>query len=244
MKIKLSLIFIFALIAQISFAQNKAINPTGKIAQFMAPQDTTKFVRLLGNQIIFGTKQFDTLIASSDVTINSLRVGRGKNNLSNIILGDNYNLSQTTGTQNVSIGLNSMTNNTTGTNNLALGSNTLYSNTTGNQNVAVGAGALQLNSTGTGNVGIGYYSLYSNTGSYNVAIGNLGQFSKASGNYNISIGNNQEVGSGSGYTANNTLNIGGAIFGTGLTGNWGSPAGKIGIGKNNPSSTLDVNKYQ
>ncbi|WP_435522262.1 hypothetical protein [Chryseobacterium indoltheticum] len=58
------------------------------------------------------------------------------------------------------------------------------------------------------------------------------------GNENIVIGLNQNLASN---TASNQLNIGGAIFGTGLTGTQAAPAGNIGIGTTNPTARLEVN---
>ena len=109
---------------------------------------------------------------SSDMVVNGITVGLGGGSLQS----------------NVSVGYNALMDNTTGANNVAIGFETLPANTTGGSNIAVGSMALQVN-TATGNVAVGSYAYSAGTsGSYNVVVGNAAMQS-SSGNYNISNGN-------------------------------------------------------
>jgi len=89
--------------------------------------------------------------------------------VSNLALGVNALLSNTSGSINVALGFNALTNNTTGAYNTAVGSNALGDNVSGNFNVAIGEQALAAN-TGSSNVGLGTGALDANTS----GIGNIG----------------------------------------------------------------------
>ena len=89
---------------------------------------------------------------------------------------------------------------------------------------------------GSENTAIGYYTLSGvGTGSYNTALGAGAGTSIDDGSYNILIGYDAET---SGSSANNELNIGDAIYSTGLRGS----TAKVGIGNGvqAPNSTLEV----
>ncbi|WP_295233128.1 hypothetical protein [uncultured Chryseobacterium sp.] len=118
---------------------------------------------------------------------------------------------------------------------LNLGGNS-YKTTT--ENTAFGDRALAKNS-GNRNTAFGASTLSGNTtGSENTAIGRFAGANITTGSKNIVIGTNQTVASASG---SNQLNIGGALFGTGLTGDAAAPAGNIGIGTAAPASKLEIN---
>ncbi len=89
-------------------------------------------------------------------------------------------------------------------------------------NTAFGVGALSAVTTGANNTALGVNALSTNT----------------IGGNNIAVGYNQNAVSA---TASNQLNIGGAIFGTGLTGTASAPAGNIGINTTTPGNSLEVN---
>jgi hypothetical protein len=73
----------------------------------------------------------------------------------------------------------------------------------------------------------------------NTALGFLaGGNGLTGGNNNIAIGANTDL---SPYGESNQMNIGNAIFGTGMNGSRTAPAGNIGIGTSTPTSTLEVN---
>ena len=79
---------------------------------------------------------------------------------------------------------------------------------------------------------------YTVAGSNNVALGYNAGIRVKQGDNNIIIGSNQkELYSN---TGSNQLNIGGAIFGTGMKGTATAPAGNIGIKTAAPVSTLEV----
>lgn len=135
----------------------------------------------------------------------------------------------TTGGNNTSIGWRSLHENSSGADNTGLGVDAGYQNLTGSRNVFVGSGA----GTGAGsssnsnNTGLGYRALFGvSTGGQNIAIGDSAAYSLTTGQRNIVIGENLTT---SGATVSNELNIGGLIFGTGLTGTGTSSAGSMGI---------------
>jgi hypothetical protein len=128
--------------------------------------------------------------------------------------------------------------------------------TSGEANTVIGESALRFNQTGWGNVAIGWRCLFGasgqsnqhntavgyaagnamTTGSYNVLLGWTAGDAITSGSYNIVIG----IGDAQSATASNQLNIGNAIWGTGLTGTGTTDAGLIGIGTNAPATKLHV----
>jgi hypothetical protein len=74
------------------------------------------------------------------------------------------------------------------TNNIAIGRNALCVNSGGTNNVAVGISALRLSTDGVSNIAIGYYSLASNCGNQNIAIGQSPLRNNGLGSDNIAIG--------------------------------------------------------
>lgn len=163
-------------------------------------------------------------------------------------------LNNNSGIRNSAFGAGSLLSNTSGSANVAFGSGTLFANTTGATNTAVGDSSLSRNIVGANNTAVGYASLensignmntavgvsslFYNTGDKNVALGANAGNATTAGSNNIVIGTGQDIEDG---TADNQLNIGGAIFGTGLSGSVANPAGNIGIGTTAPASKLEVN---
>ena len=140
---------------------------------------------LSGTQTFSGNTTF-----SLDLTVNSVKVGRGNGSIStNSVLGETALNSNTTGSTNTAIGYGALQLNTTGLSNTAIGHAALNYNTTSSWNTAVGVSALGL-STGGQNTAIGYAALSNNTtGVFNIAIGYTTGTSIVTGNYNTIIGN-------------------------------------------------------
>ncbi|WP_265426661.1 beta strand repeat-containing protein [Chryseobacterium sp. YIM B08800] len=182
-------------------------------------------------------------IKGGDLNLNGLTIGRGKGDQpTNTIVGQKSLDGNTTGKNNVALGYYAINSNTTGSSNVSVGHSSLSSNTEGNYNTALGQSTLTFNTTGTNNVAIGASALSSpdnTTGNKNIGIGvSAGNGLKDGASNNIAIGSDQRL---KNDTDSNQLNIGGAIFGTGLTGSAAAPAGNIGIGTATPSTKLEVN---
>lgn len=182
-------------------------------------------------------------IKGGDLNLNGLTVGRGKGDQpTNTIVGQKSLDGNTTGKNNVALGYYAINSNTTGSSNVSVGHSSLSSNTEGGYNTALGQSTLTFNTTGTNNVAIGASALSSpdnTTGNKNIGIGaSAGNGLKDGASNNIAIGSDQKL---KNDTDSNQLNIGGAIFGTGLTGSAAAPAGNIGIGTTTPATRLEVN---
>jgi len=152
-----------------------------------------------------------------DKLINGIRIGKGGGNISsNLVLGSDSLLSNSTGNYSTAIGYKSLYTNTIGAYNTSVGSLSLNYNTTGLVNTSVGAYASQANTTGSYNTVVGGSALSANQfGSSNVAIGasalrnNVGvSGSNIYGHRSIAIGGNAML--------NNTTGNGIAIGDTSL----------------------------
>ncbi len=116
---------------------------------------------------------------------------RFHNNASNLFIGLDAGLSQTSGTNLTAFGANALRANTTGNNNTAIGLNALYSNTIGHSNTALGTSTLQTSSEGSGNTAVGHNALLRNTtGWNNVAMGVNAMQNVTTGNRNVGMGDN------------------------------------------------------
>lgn len=117
-----------------------------------------------------------------------------------------------------------------------LGINDLTDGSTISANLFLGINADNLTPTSSANVGIGN-GIFNNlsSGNNNVALGNAAGNNITSGSHNIMLG---VAAQSSDPTANNELNIGHALYATGLYGS--SPKVGIGNANNAPNSTLGV----
>lgn len=138
--------------------------------------------RFLAGITVAGGATFGT-----DISVNSVRVGKGSGNRpDNVALGSNTLTLNTTGDYNLAIGSGALSSNLTGIDNIGLGYAALAANTNSN-NLGIGSSSLVANSTGTDNVGVGTASLGGNsTGSRNVAIGRSSL--SLNGSDNVGIG--------------------------------------------------------
>jgi hypothetical protein len=159
------------------------------------------------------------------------------------------------GTFNTGLGLSALQLNTHGIWNTALGAHTMLAMTTGNYNVGIGVDSLYAE-TNSSNTGVGVYSLANETGADNTSLGYMSGASFITGDHNLMLGDKEDytgptngggnifigsnIGALDGYNSTNRLDIGGLIFGTGLSLNQQRSSGSIGIGQINPAATLDV----
>jgi hypothetical protein len=165
------------------------------------------------------------MVASSDITVNKITVGRGGGDLSlNTAFGVNTLSSNTTGTSNTTIGYHAGVSVTTGNANTyvgfeagkgtaqsggfntAVGFVALTSITSGSSNIAIGPGALESITSGDNNIGIGYQAGRAGTA---LTIGNnntfVGYQAKANAN---SYSNSTALGAGATITASNQVVLG------------------------------------
>ena len=182
---------------------------------------------------------------ATDISVNSIRVGKGAGNQArNVALGSNTLTLNTTGDYNLAIGADALASNLTGTDNVGLGYGALTSNTSSN-NLGIGSSSLGLNTTGSDNVGVGTGSLGANTtGSRNVGIGRSSL--SMDGNDNVGIGayslsnilsarnQNTAIGSDAGRYRTGALNLqgatGGIYIGYGAKGSANAQTNEIVIG--------------
>ena len=155
-----------------------------------------------------------TNIASNDLTVNGLTVGKGGGSVSNnTVLGLQAGYTNSSGSRNTFIGYSAGYSNTTGLANTfiggpeATGGNSAgYSNTTGSYNTSLGDGALGQNTTaskqtavgyqagyGATTIGdqtaVGYQALYTGGGGGDVAVGEAALYSGTSaGGANTALG--------------------------------------------------------
>ena len=151
-------------------------------------------------------------------------------------------LSNAVGTNNTAFGHNTLTGATSGTGNVAVGYKALEINT-GSFNTGLGVGALIVNTSGNQNVGMGNSALGSlASGTGNTALGYQAGANIASGSQNIIIENTVDLFPLAPTTVgSNRLNIGNAIYGTGVNNlSTSAKAAKIGINIDTPTNTLHV----
>lgn len=122
-----------------------------------------------------GTETIPNLATTNDATINTLTIGTGSG----------------TGISNTALGGNALESATTASYNTAVGHEALYATTTNGSQTAVGFHAAR-NSTGSNNLAIGYRALRgtagTNSGNYNVAIGEDSLLAITTAQYNTALG--------------------------------------------------------
>ena len=135
------------------------------------------------------------IVTTADASINSVTVGRGKNNiLTNTAIGYKTLYSNTLGIQNTALGAYSLYNNLDGSYNTAVGTTSLVNNTSGVQNTGIGANSLYSNLDGSYNTAVGTSSLYYNTiGNNNTAVGVNSLQTNISGKNNTAVGVNSSL---------------------------------------------------
>lgn len=131
------------------------------------------------NQVITGA--YTLSLASADMSINGLTVGRGLGNIStNTVFGAAAFAANTTGASNVMIGFGAGNLITTASASVAIGANALNKNVSSSNCVAIGYEAANA-STGSQVVAIGVATLAVNTSSTSTAIGYNAAFANTSG---------------------------------------------------------------
>jgi hypothetical protein len=174
---------------------------------------------------------------------NCVKIGA---NTTNLNMGYQSLLANTTGSNNTTFGTQSLLANTTGSNNTTFGTQSLLANTTGLNNSSFGTQALKSNTTGSYNTTFGTQSLITNTtGSNNTIVGsNSALLSNGSGNTIVgrNSGNTNTTGSNNtiiGINADSCLNTGinnVAIGNTALTTNNNG----VAVGSNTTANTNSV----
>ncbi len=146
--------------------------------------------------------------------------------------------SNSSGSYNNAFGYFALVANTIGSYNNAFGNNTLRFNVAGSYNNAIGEGALYFGTEGSYNNAIGYNTLWANVGTGTIAIGYQTADNALTVDRGIFIGYNIDAMSNS---ADDVLNIGNIIFGTGVDGTGTTlSSGNIGIGTSTPDAKLTV----
>lgn len=124
---------------------------------------------------------------------------------------------------------------TTGQFNSSFGLSAFRTATSASDNASFGYFSMKNLTIGTGNSGFGTRTFeLTTTGNYNTAIGYAALQLLGTGSNNIAIGKNTNVPNGN---ADNQMNIGNLIYGTGMS---GSLAGNIGIGTTTPNNKLEI----
>ena len=159
--------------------------------------------------------QFDSGFTRNKLTIIGGYIDITDEEQSNLAIGKDTLMSNTSGMWNIAIGSASLNDNQDGNRNISIGHDSLNANLTGDDNIAIGKSSLKLNegssnlaigtdslksnTSGQENIGIGKSSLQANTsGTDNIGIGVGTLFSNQSGFSNISIGTNAIAGNISG----------------------------------------------
>lgn len=186
------------------------------------------------SNISIGRSSSNKINGSSNTVVGFEALATTSTGSTNVVIGyqaakgeDNTNSVTDFGSSNTAVGSQSMKLGK-GSNNTTIGSAT-GANLTGDNNVVLGGNAMNNTVVGSKNVVLGAYQ----TGLFPLLTNNADN--------NIMIGYNQGVAKTDGAAGgSNQLNIGGAIFGTGMTGVVNNPAGKIGILATQPTETFQV----
>lgn len=140
---------------------------------------------------------------------------------------------------NTGVGDQALFTNSSGLRNVGVGPQTGYFNATGSHNTHIGAfaGTGVTGNNNSDNTSLGYLALTGiTTGGRNIAIGDSAAYTLTTSSHSITIG------SALTDNGNNSLNIGGMIFGTGMTATGTSVAGSMGVNVPSPSAALHILK--
>lgn len=129
-------------------------------------------------------------VLNNDSLFNSVRVGRGRNNIvTNTVVGVGNGNSITTGANNTFIGYSSGYSNTTASTNTFVGNSSGLSITNGGNNSFFGSGSGYTSTTGTDNVFIGKSSGFlTTTGTDNTFLSSNAGYYNTTGSYNTFVG--------------------------------------------------------
>ena len=166
------------------------ISTSGKVANSATTATSAATANAIVARNASGNFSANSITASADSFINSIRIGRGAgSNTYSTVIGTDALLSNTTGADNTVMGYWSLDSNTTGSRNTAVGAFSMGQNSSGADNTAVGAYTLVANTTGFANIALGNWSLNSTTSGYNnVAVGAYSMISNTTGSGNIAVG--------------------------------------------------------
>jgi hypothetical protein len=161
-----------------------------------------------------GSANFTWNNTSSTLTVNSINIGRGGNNVAtNMFIGTAATSATLSSNKNVSLGIAALNAVSNGQGNVALGWNALNAVNTGANNVAIGNNAGALLTSASFNTAVGGLALDNATGgTANVAVGYSALTAAVTGSFNTSLGTSSGQAVTSGY--NNTLvgyTAGGAV---------------------------------
>ena len=164
-----------------------------------------------------GSANFTWNNTTSTLTVNSINIGRGGNNIAtNMFIGTAATGATASSLKNVAVGIAALNGVTNGQLNVAVGWNALNGINTGTQNVAIGNNAGALLTSANFNTAVGAFALDNATGgSSNVALGYSALTGDVTGSNNTSVGasSGQALTSGYnnvfvGYLAGSAIDVG------------------------------------
>ena len=164
-----------------------------------------------------GSANFTWNNTTSTLTVNSINIGRGGNNIAtNVFIGTAATGATVNSFKNVAVGVAALNGVTNGQLNVAVGWNALNGINTGTSNVAIGNNAGALLTSASFNTAVGAFALDNATGgSSNVALGYSALTADVTGSNNTSVGasSGQALTSGYnnvfvGYLAGSAIDVG------------------------------------
>ena len=164
-----------------------------------------------------GSANFTWNNTTSTLTVNSINIGRGGNNIAtNMFIGTAATGATASSLKNVAVGIAALNGVTNGQLNVAVGWNALNGINTGTQNVAIGNNAGAVLTNASFNTAVGAFALDNATGgSSNVALGYSALTGDVTGSNNTSVGasSGQALTSGTnnvfvGYLAGSAVDVG------------------------------------
>lgn len=148
-----------------------------------------------------GSANFTWNNTTSTLTVNSINIGRGGNNIAtNMFIGTAATGATVNSFKNVAVGVAALNGVTNGQLNVAVGWNALNGINTGTSNVAIGNNAGALLTSASFNTAVGAFALDNATGgSSNVALGYSALTADVTGSNNTSVGTSSGQALTSGY---------------------------------------------